>query len=219
VKWWSAEYFGDNSAADVAEAYRTYHALYDRWDRLWQGSDKVAGAIDSLIKKFTDQPFAPAREETLPALEEREKRYRVAFEQFATLKKSMRDPRQRQFFFENVELPLLFDYRPTQAAILLVGAMDEPEKAKAWAMCEEAMKPLEQLEVEIGRAEHPPFEDWYCKSWIRHEETGLNVHRPYEQLRLFLSSGGTHRLTRPPGSNRVDAATFLPILIGDSPAK
>jgi hypothetical protein len=219
VKWWSAEYFGPEAADGAADAYRTYHALYDRWDRLWQGSDKVSGAIDSLIKKFNDQSFEPAREETLPTLVEREKRYRAAFETFTVVKKRMRDARQRQFFFENVELPLLFDWRPTQAAILLVRAMDEPDKAKAWAMCEEAMKPLEELEVEILRAERPPFEGWYRNSWIRHEETGLNVHRPYEQLRLFLSSGGKEKLKRPPGSNRVDAVKFLPLLEGESIAR
>src|SRR5688572_20863881 len=216
VKWWSAEYFGADAADGAADAYRRYHELYDRWDRLWQGSDKVSGAINSLIKKFNDEPFEPAREETLPMLEQRDKRYREAFERFAEVKKRMPRREQRQFFFENVELPLLFDWRPTQAAILLVRAMEEVDREKAWAMCEEAMKPLEEREVEILRAERPPFDQWYCTSWIRHEETGLNVHRPYLQLRLFLSSGGKQALKRPPGSNRVDAVKFLPLLEDES---
>ncbi len=61
-------------------------------------------------------------------------------------------------------------------------------------MCQAAIKPLEQLEVEILRAEHPPFEKWCRKTWIRRDTSNDNLHRPYEKLRAFLSSGGTEAL-------------------------
>ena len=64
------------------------------------------------------------------------------------------------------------------------------------------MSPLEELEVEIERAEHPPFELWYRKTWIRRETRPLNVHRPYEQLRAFLSSGGREKLEEPANARR-----------------
>jgi hypothetical protein len=196
VRWWAAEYYGPDAADDVTHAYQHYFELFDRWDRAWQGSDKVAGALASLSKKFAHQPFDPARPETLPALEQRDRQYREAFELFAKAKQRMPDRAQRQFFFEHVELPLLTDWRPTQAAITLVRAMSEPDNDKSWAICEQAIAPLEQLEVEILRAERPPFRAWYRKTWIRHEETGLNLHRSYEQLRVFLTSRGTRKLTR-----------------------
>src|SRR5690606_31582533 len=60
VRWWSAEYFGEGVADRVAETYRRYDALIDRWDRQWYASDKVVGAIDSLIRKFAGEGFAPA---------------------------------------------------------------------------------------------------------------------------------------------------------------
>ncbi len=65
---------------------------------------------------------------------------------------------------------------------------------KAWKMCRAAIKPLEQLEVEILRAEHPPFEKWYRQTWIRRDTSNYNLHRAYEKLRAFLSSGGTEAL-------------------------
>jgi hypothetical protein len=82
-------------------------------------------------------------------------------------------------------------------------------------MCEEAMKPLERLEVELLRAERPPFERWYAKTFIRHEHTGLNLHRPYEALRAFLSSGGTQKVQRREHYRRPDLQRFLPVLDHD----
>ena len=105
-------------------------------------------------------------------------------------------------------------WRHTQAALTLIDAMNEADDATAWALCEQAMRPLEQLEVELARAEYPPFERWYAKTFIRNEETGLNLHRPYEVLRLFLASDGTQRLTRPETFKRPNLQQYLPLLEG-----
>jgi len=104
---------------------------------------------------------------------------------------------QQQFFFDSLMLPLLFDYRPTQAALKLCDAMNEADDARAFKLCDEAMKPLEQLEVEILRAEHPPFENWYRKTWIRRETKNWNVHRSFEELRMFLATRGAGKLVDP----------------------
>ena len=82
-------------------------------------------------------------------------------------------------------------------------------------MCEQAMVPLEQLELEILRAEHPPFEEWYRNTYIRHPHTGLNPHKAYLFLRAFLSSGGTRKLALPEGALRPNVEPYLPLLQGE----
>jgi hypothetical protein len=213
--WWCREYFGDAAAKDAAEAYRLYYELIDKWDTAWYACDKVPGALDSLTRKFAGQEFAPARPETLPTLESREKRYRAAYEVLDRAAAKM-NREQRQFFFDNCELPIRITGRHTEAAVPLVRAMSEPDRDKAWALCEAAMKPLEQLETEILRAEHPPFDQWYRSTFIRHPHTGLNPHKPYLFLRAFLASGGTRKLELPEGALRPNLERFLPVL---EPAK
>ncbi len=211
IHWWSTEYFGEEAAADAIEAYEHREVMMDRWDKMWINGDRVGGAISALRQRFAGEEFTPARPETLSELESREQRYQEAFEVIDRAREKM-NREQRQFFFDLVELPMWMDRRWTQSAILLLQAMEEPDDKKAWALCEEAMKPLEQLEVEILRAEHPPFEKWYRNTWIRHELTGLSVHRPYERLRVFLSSGGRDDLTRPPLADQPVFPQFLPLL-------
>ena len=211
IDWWSREYFGEAAAADAAEAYRLYYDLLDNWEQQWWAGDRVPGAVDSLIKKFAGQEFSAVRSETLPTLRDRDRRYREAFEVIDRARQGM-TREQRQFFYDHLELPLLITWRHTQAAILLVEALAEPDRERAWALCEQAMAPLEQLEVEILRAEHPPFEEWYRKTFIRHEHTGLNVHRPYEVVRQFLVSGGTKKLEWPEAYRQPNLREFQPLL-------
>jgi hypothetical protein len=112
-------------------------------------------------------------------------------------------------------LPLHATGRHTDAAVLLVQAMAEPDRKKAWAMCEQAMVPLEQLELEIARAERPPFDGWYDATFIRHQHTGLNPHRPYWALRAFVTSGGTKKVELPPDAMRPNLEEFLPLLLDE----
>lgn len=209
-RWFATEYFGAAAATDVFEVYRRYDKLLDQSDKAWFGTDRVGGALNSLMEKFAGRPFTPAHATTLPMLTERAKQYDEVFKIVDRAKGKMTRA-QRQFFHDLVELPMLMDRRPTQAAILLVRAMSEPDRVKSWALCEAAMVPLEQLETEIRRAEHPPFDQWYRKTWVRHEETSLNVHRSFEALRAFLSSGGTERLRRPAEAS-ISRDVFLPMI-------
>lgn len=201
VNWWCNEYFGPDAAPVAADAYRRSYELLSSYDKAYYASNKVQGAIDSLAKKFAGERFSPAMAETISTLQDRDRRYREAFAVIDQARGKM-SRQQRQFFFDHLELPLLMDWRPTQAAILLCQAISEPDRAKAWSLCEQAMSPLEQLEIEIARAEHPPFELWYRKTWIRRENQPLNVHRPYEQLRAFLSSDGRDKLKEPENARR-----------------
>jgi hypothetical protein len=212
IAWWCREYFGADAAPDAAESYRLYYELIHKWDMQWYAGDRVPGALDSLMKKFAGEAFSPANKETLPTLQERDRRYAEAFKVLDRARAKMTRA-QRQFFFDNCELPLRITGRHTRAALLLVQAMSEPDRGKAWSLCEQAMEPLEQLELEISRAEHPPFADWYRNTFIRHEHTGLNPHRPYLTLRAFLASGGTRKLELPENAMRPNLEEFLPLLL------
>ncbi|MCA1606346.1 MAG: glycosyl hydrolase 115 family protein, partial [Acidobacteria bacterium] len=207
VDWWSREYFGAAAAPEAAQSYAKYHQLIDAHDKLWFGADKFQDVLEQLNKKINSKPYEPVPRETLAALKQRDASYRAAMQTIIRAQSQMNN-QQRQYFFEHVMLGLLIDWRPTQAAIKLIEALDTPDLIKSWKLCEEARKPLEDLEVEILRAERPPFENWYRKTWIRRETKPSNVHRSYEQLRVFLSSRGTRKLTEPAGAARPDLTKF-----------
>jgi hypothetical protein len=56
------------------------------------------------------------------------------------------------------------------------------------------------------------FQDWYRATFICHEHTGLNSHKPYLALRAFLAGGGTEKLQLSPTALRPDLQRFLPLL-------
>jgi hypothetical protein len=97
-------------------------------------------------------------------------------------------PDEQRYIFEHVTLGLLSDYRTTQAAILLVQAMREPDLAKSLSQCRQAQAPLDQLEAELKRGERPPFAGWYGPTWILTPDSTLNPHRSWIALRAFLAS-------------------------------
>lgn len=207
IAWWAREYFGNAAAPKAAAGYADYYRLVDRFDALWRGSDKVQDALLALHNRFTNRPYRRQDADTVVMLQRRKGELEATLARNARARKYM-DREQQQFFFENTALGLLMDLRPTQAALILVKALNEPDSAKAWAIVESARGPLETLETEILSAERLPFEGWYRKTWIRRETRPSNVHRPYEQLREFLASGGTRLLTEPAGAAHPDLRKF-----------
>jgi hypothetical protein len=201
LAWWCREYFGQDAAPLAQEIYQRYYQLLNSYDKQWYGSTRVQEAIDALAKKFAGTEAPPVKPYIWRELDARDQDYRDVFALVEKARAKM-SRQQRQYFFDHVELPMLMDWRPVQAAMLLMTAIESESRARAFAICDEAMKPLEQLEIEIARAEHPPFEQWYRKTWVRQTISNLNVHRPYEQLRAFLSSGGREKLREPEASNR-----------------
>lgn len=196
VNWWSREYFGEKSAAQVAESYADYHRTLDVSDKLWFGADRYAKLLVELGKKVNGQKFTPASSETINELKQRDESYRKTFANIEKASLSM-NHEQKRYYAEHVALGLLMDWRPTQAALKLVEALNAPDNETSWKLAEEARQPLEQLETEMMRAERPPFEGWYRKTWIRRETKQWNPHRSYEQMRVFLSTGGKGKLTEP----------------------
>ena len=97
----------------------------------------------------------------------------------------MTDP-QKQYFYENVTFPLLIDWRQTTAAMKLIQAANASDSSAIRRLSFAAFDDLKTLEDEIRRAERPPFEQWYRKTWIRSDESPYNLHRSFERTQAFL---------------------------------
>ncbi len=205
TRWWSREYFGDSAADDCLRVYSRYYDLISSPEKLHNGSDQVHALLALLSKRFTGKTVEPPEMEYRDALQKRIAQFELAMRTIDEATSRM-NWQQQQFFYENVTLGLLFDWRPTQSAMRLLEALDEPDNDKAFQLASEARGPLEKLEVEILRAERPPFEKWYAKTWIRRETSPLNVHRPYEELQVFLSTRGQSKLTDPAAPPKPPAA-------------
>ena len=185
VQWWSGEYFGEAAAADVVASYRGYYQLLNNWDQISVGSTQVLQALTALGNKFQNKAATPAGPDVLMSLERRDRDYQAVFRDIKSANARMTPDRQ-QYFYENVAFPLLIDWRQTTAAIKLIKAFDEPDHAAARRLTAAAFDDLKALEDEIRRAERPPFEQWYRKTWIRSDESPYNLHRSYEHMRAFL---------------------------------
>ena len=185
LQWWAREYFGDTAASDAAQSYRGYYQRLSSWDQISVGADAVLKALAALDAKFDGKPFTPIASDVAVSLEQRSQAYQALFETTASASAKMTADRQ-QFFYEHVSFPLLIDWRQSKAAVALIKAIAEPDAAAARKLCFLAFDDLKALENDIKRAERPPFDGWYRKTWIRSDESPYNVHRSYERTRSFL---------------------------------
>jgi hypothetical protein len=185
VQWWSKEYFGSQAAEDVAQAYRGYYQRLASWDQIAIGANAVADALTRLGSKAAGQASAAPDANVVTALEQRSAAYDALMRTVDTASGTL-GAEQRQYFYEHVAFPLLVDDRQTKAAIKLYRALGESDTvaAKRWALL--ALGDLTQLEDDIRRAERPPFENWYRKTWIRNDDSPYNVHRSYQRTLAFL---------------------------------
>ncbi|HVW22473.1 MAG TPA: glycosyl hydrolase 115 family protein [Opitutaceae bacterium] len=187
LRWWSREYFGGGAADQAAEAYRRFYSLLDGADKIWSGSTRVQEALTGLGEKLRGEHVSPLEPpDALESLQQRQRAFEQAFAVIAGAE-GMMTADERRYFFENLTLGLLIDYRQTAAALLLARAMAEPDPAETKRLCFRAMDELSRLEEDLRRAERPPFEGWYRKTWIKSDESPSNVHRSYEHLRRFLA--------------------------------
>jgi hypothetical protein len=185
VRWWSREYFGDRAADAAAESYRGYYRQLSAWDQISVGGNAVAQALSALDAKFSGKPAAPIAADVVASLAQRSRAYQALMATTAAASAKMTPDRQ-QFFYEHVSFPLLLDWRQTTAAVALSKATAEPDANAARQLCLQAFDDLKTLEEEIRRAERPPFEHWYRKTWIRTDDSPYNVHRSYERTLAFL---------------------------------
>jgi len=185
VQWWSREYFGATAADEVVASYRGYYRMLGNWDQISTGSNRVVEALAALKSKIQPKPFTPIGPEVLPALVDRDSAYQAVFKDVAEATSRMTADRQ-QYFFEHVAFPLLVDWRQTAAAIKLIRATAEPGADATRRLAFAAFEDLKTLESEIRRAERPPFENWYRKTWIRSDDSPYNLHRSYDRVLSFL---------------------------------
>jgi hypothetical protein len=185
LQWWAREYFGAAAASDAAQSYRGYYQRLSSWDQISVGADAVLQALAALDAKFEGKPFTPIASDVGVSLEQRSRAYQALFQTTASASAKMTPDRQ-QFFYEHVSFPLLLDWRQTTAAVALIKASAEPNLVAARMLCFQAFDDLKALEDDIRRAERPPFDGWYRKTWIRSDESPYNVHRSYERTRSFL---------------------------------
>jgi hypothetical protein len=196
VSWWSREYFGDAATAAAQAVYQQYSTLLDTPDKLWLASDAIQEFLDQLYERVAGRSAGPPDADTLALLESRGPKLAEALAAAEQAKKQM-SREQQQYFTENAELGFQIAERQNRAARKLAAALQAPDDAQMWRLAEEARTPLEQLEMEMHWAEHPPFDTWYRESWIRSEYSRNNPHRAYNELRGFLTSQGRNRPVRP----------------------
>jgi Glycosyl hydrolase family 115 len=185
TQWWAREYFGENAAGEVVASYVGYYQTLNNWDQISVGSNQVLAALAALGNKVQKKSATPISPDTLPALERRDAAYKAVFQNIASANARMTPDRQ-QYFYENVAFPLLIDWRQTTAAIKLIKAVAETDAVASRSLALSAFDDLKMLEDEIRRAERPPFEKWYRKTWIRSDESPYNLHRSYEHMLTFL---------------------------------
>jgi hypothetical protein len=185
LRWWAREYFGDQAANDVVASYRGYYRMLSSYDQISVGSNRVNETLTALRNKLQNKPFTTATAETAQSLEQRDKAYGEVMRSINAATARMTDP-QKQYFYENVTFPLLIDWRQTTAAMKLIQAANASDSSAIRRLSFAAFDDLKTLEDEIRRAERPPFEQWYRKTWIRSEESPYNLHRSFERTQAFL---------------------------------
>jgi hypothetical protein len=190
--WWSREYFG---TAPVKPAYQQYFDLIDTPDKFWTAPDAIQELLDRLYLKVAAEPYPAVDPGTLAHLQARKPRLDQALAAESRAEAGM-SPSQQRFFSVDVGLGLCVAQRQTQAALKLEEALRAPDSSRMWQSVRDARAALEQLEVELHRAEYPPFDRWYDESWIRSTLNESNPHRPYIQVRAFISSEGHGRVAR-----------------------
>jgi hypothetical protein len=201
INWWCNEYFGPDGIDDAAKVYQQYYEILYEPKKLWFAANIIWNLLEELVKKFKGETYKPVSDEDISLLKSRDKQYNAVMDIIEKCMANM-TPTQQQYFFENTKLGLSFDWRPTQAALLLHQALVENNKSKAWEYIHQSIHPLEQLELEILKAERPPFFKWYRETWIRGKLSALNVHRSYDLVRAFIASEGKE--SKPPKRNGHD---------------
>ncbi|WP_345947605.1 glycosyl hydrolase 115 family protein [Mucilaginibacter sp. PAMB04274] len=197
LKWWIDEYFASTTdSQSIMHCYDQYYALINGSDKTYFGAVQFESVLELLHKRFTHQTYNQPDQVKVNELRRRNAQYESVINTINTLLPTL-NREEKQFFFEHVEFGLRVDQRPTQAALMLLNALHEPDENKAWNIIAEAAVPLEKLEVEILRAERPPFDKWYIPTWIKTPAAPFNIHRSYTQIREFISCNGTQTPINP----------------------
>jgi hypothetical protein len=190
IDWWTKEYFGTQAHDLTSEAYHIYYKLLHESDSFWQGSDLVQEILRKLQDKLKGKEVQPVAESRIQEFRNREKQYASFDKLIQNAAKSM-NQQQQQYFYEQITIGLMVDWRPTQAALILAEALKKDSKEEIMSQVRKALEQLITYESEILRAERPPFEKWYRETWCRREFSPNNLHRSFRQVNEFYYSDGT----------------------------
>jgi hypothetical protein len=142
-----------------------------------------------------NRAFKAFNADTLQILQTRMKQQNEAYAVYNNAQNCM-SLSQKRFFSIDVGVGMLIDYRHSQAALKLNEALNASNPTLMWQSVFEARSALEQLETELARGEYPPFDRWYHETWLREPLFVTNPHRPFNQIRSFISSEGIGDLPR-----------------------
>jgi len=198
TSWWAKEYFGTenlNTSQLAEESYNNYFSIINTADKLWFSSNCVEELLGKLYEKIGNRNFTPINSDTLKILQTRIEKQDSAYALYNRAKKIMSLSQQR-FFSIDVGIGMLIDYRHSQAALKLNEALNAADPALMWQAVFDARSALEQLEAELARGEYPPFDKWYHETWLREPLFVTNPHRPFNQIRSFISNEGLGSLPR-----------------------
>ncbi|WP_069661232.1 glycosyl hydrolase 115 family protein [Arcticibacter eurypsychrophilus] len=196
--WWAKEYFGSKSPATsqlAKQSYDNYFSIINTADKLWFSSNSVERLLGKLYQKIGNKGYSALNGDTVKILQTRIEQQDKAFSNYNNAQKEM-SLQQQRFFGVDVGIGMLIDYRHSQAALKLYEALNAPNPTLMWQSVFEAQRSLEQLEVELLRGEYPPFDRWYHETWLRQPHFVTNPHRPFNQVRAFISNEGIGELTR-----------------------
>ena len=196
IRWWSREYFGKEEEP-VTALYHRYYDLFNKTQETWFGTDRVQEMLDKLSKKFNRLPYDLTTASTVSEWTGKLARYNGAVTMAEETAVKLDRPAQ-QFLFEQLTLWLHCNAYTLRSALLLNQALTATGDKATWDLIGQAVHPLQQLELALLRAERPPFEKWYRETWIKTEQSPLNLHRPYQQLRAFIAVNGKISPIQPP---------------------
>ncbi len=185
LAWWTREYFGENAADEASAAIDAYFDRVAEAANLLYAAEKILGAIPSLRQKLAGDYFAPARQETVDTIRERYGKALAAEARVSAARTKIADPEMRRFFDENVALPAAIDRLNTEAASILLEAMQAPGRDRTRELVRKAAEPLDKLDTLLRAAERPPFEAWYGPTWISYRTRTLVT--PRRELRALLA--------------------------------
>lgn len=196
IQWWSEEYF-PSAAKEIAIIYKDYYKLMNAPANCIFGNEMVSSILKMLVKKQKNEKYQPLQQQHIDTLNNRYNNHKNVLNKIEKIWERL-NKEEQQFLFENIKFPLLTDFRSIEAALVLLQTINETNDKTIDALVRKALFPLEKLESEILRAQRPPFENWYQKTWIRQKYSPLNIHRPYELLNDFIAG----KPLSPPANNK-----------------
>ena len=193
--WWSREYFGRRRPRRVADAYNKYFAVLDTPDKLWLASDAIEELLDRLYRKVAGETFRRFNADTMALMQSRHRQLEEALAAEAP-------GGERDVAPATAVLPRGRSARPGG------GRAADPGRAQVGGGAAGAGRGADvaarlggagvvgAVGNGIGLGRVSAVRPLVPGELDPHHPEPINPHRPYIQLRAFISSEGRGRLVR-----------------------